>query len=245
MPRPVDPRQHAALVAGLIDALGEATLHPDARLRAGAPELRELEKATAFAGASLLAGGASGFDVAALVLSLRDAAIEFAAADQIAPLGELFEWLLILALDGFASAGALSARERADEQLEAGTPVVLLTADVPAVFLVGAPGGATLDAVLARAMLLLVRTGARTLIVDASGLADASAPPVTEALDRFFAHPRLAEVVVAVVGAPGDAAASWQRMAQARGAQIAVHERLDSAFASALERAGAQLVRRR
>jgi hypothetical protein len=245
LPRPVDPRQHGAVVAGLIEALGEATLHPDARFRRGGPDLRELEKASSFAGGAMFAGGASGFDVAALFLSLRDAVTEFASAEQIGVLAELFEWLVILALEGFATAGAVSATERADEQLEAGTPVVLITPDVPAVFLVGAPGAATVDAILARAMLLLVRTGARTLILDASGLADAIAPPVTEAVDRLLAHPRLAGVDVTLVGVTDDAATVWQRMATQRGASLKVHERLDSAFALALDRAGCQLVRRR
>jgi hypothetical protein len=245
LPRPVDPRQHGAVVAGLIEALGEATLHPEARLRRGGAELRELEKASSFAGGAMFAGGASGFDVAALFLALRDAATEFAAAEQIAPLGELFEWLMILALSGFATAGAVSATERADEQIEAGTPVVLITPDVPAVFLIGAPGRAPVDAILARAMLLVVRTGARTLILDVAGLVDAVAPPVTEAVDRLFAHPRLAGVEVALVGVTDEAATAWQRMAQQRGASLQVHDRLDAAFAVALDRAGCQLVRRR
>jgi hypothetical protein len=245
VPRPVDPRQHGALVAGLIEALGEATLHPDARLRPGAAELRELEKASSFAGGAMLAGGASAFDVAALVLSLRDAVTEFASADQIAALGELFEWLVVLALDGFATAGAVSARERADEQLEAGTPVVLLTPEVPAVFLVGAPGQATLDSILARAMLMVVRTGARSLLIDASGLAEAGAAPVTEAVDRLLAHPRLSGVQIELIGAPDDAASTWRRMAQSRGAALEAHDRLDAALLVAFERAGYQLVRRR
>jgi hypothetical protein len=244
-PRPVDARQHGAVVAGLIEALGEATLHPDARLSPGASELRELEKASSFAGGALFAGGASAFDVAALVLALRDAATEFAAADQIGALGELFEWLLVLSLDGFATAGAVSARERADEQLEAGTPVLLVTPDVPAVFLLGAPSQATVDAILARAMLLVVRTGARTLIVDVGGLADVAVPPVSESVDRFLTHPRLAGVEIVVVGAPDDAASAWHRMAERRGAALSTVERFDAAFAIALERAGCQLVKRR
>ena len=245
MPRPVDPRQHGALVAGLIEALGEATLHADARLQPGAAELRELEKASSFSGGALFAGGASAFDVAALILSLRDAVTEFASADRIAALGELFEWLVILALDGFATAGAVSARERADEQLEAGTPVLLVTPDVPAVFLVGAPGQATLDAILARAMLLVVRTGARTLIVDVSGLADASSPPVTESVDRLLAHPRLAGVELSMVGATDEASSAFRRMADHRRADLQLRDRFDAALTAAFERAGCQLVRRR
>ena len=68
MPRPVDPRQHGALVSTMVVSLGEAIARPRTeqdrrdprnqrgtippqRLRPGAPEMRELEKSAALAGA--------------------------------------------------------------------------------------------------------------------------------------------------------------------------------------------------
>src|SRR5207248_1031307 len=124
------------------------------------------------AGASLSASGLSGFDVAALVLALRDAVLEFATDDWASAISDVFEWLVVIALDAFATAGSMSAAEKAAEQLEAGTPVVLVTPEVPAVLLVGAPRGDAIDSILARALLLVVRVGAPTLVLDVSGLAD-------------------------------------------------------------------------
>jgi hypothetical protein len=244
MPRPVDPRTHAAPVAGLIEALGEAALSPPAEWRPGGSTVRELEKQTTFAGSGLAASGASGFDVAALVLALRDAVLEFAGADDQAPVHELFEWLVIVALDAFATAGAVSAREKADAQLEQGTPVVLITPDVPAVLLLGAPSAATIDGILARTLLLVVRTGAKSLILDVSGLSDPASPTITEAADRFFAQPRLGPVELLLVGAPDATAALWLTMSRKRNLTLRALDRFDAAVAAALTRAGSGLVRR-
>ena len=236
VPHPTDPRKLAALVAGLIEALGEASLSPVAELRPGAAAVRELEKQTTFAGSGLAAGDGTGYDVAALILSLRDAVLEFAGADDHGPLVDLFEWLVVVALDGFATAGAASAQERADSQLEAGTPVVLVTPELPAVLLVGAPSSATLDAVLARTMLLVVRTGARALIVDIGGLADPASPIVTEAVDRFFAQKRLAPVEILLVGVADDAAPRWVELARKRGVTLRALDRFEAAVAAGLGR---------
>ena len=244
MPRPVDPRAHAAPVAGLIEALGEAALSPTAEWRPGGSAVRELEKQTTFAGSGLAAGGASGFDVAAMIVSLRDAVLEFAGADDQAAVHELFEWLVIVALDAFATAGRVSARERADQQIEEGTPVVLITPDVPAVLLLGAPSAATIDAILARTLLLVVRTGAKSLIIDVGGVGDPSSPTMTEAADRFFAQTRLGPVELLLVGAPEATATLWHVMATKRGLTLRALDRFDAAVSAALTRAGSGLVRR-
>jgi hypothetical protein len=244
MPRPIDPRTHGALVAGLIEALGEASLSPTAELRPGASAVRELEKQTTFAGSGLAAGGASGYDVAALILSLRDAVLEFAGADEHQPVLDIFEWLVVVALDAFATAGAISARERADAQIEEGTPVILVTPDVPALLLLGAPSGATFDGLFARTLLLVVRTGAKSLIVDVGGITDPMSPTITEAADRFFAQTRLQPVEILLSGAPDAAATLWQSMAQKRGVTLRSVDRFDAAVSAALQRAGTALVRR-
>jgi hypothetical protein len=244
MPRPIDPRTHAALVAGLIEALGEASLSPATEWRPGAGAVRELEKQTTFAGSGLAAGGASGYDLAALVLSLRDAVLEFAGADDRAPVHDLFEWLVVVALDAFATAGAVSARERAEVQIEEGTPVILITPELPAVLLIGAPGAATVDGILARTLLLVVRTGAKSLLLDVSGLTDPASPTITEAADRFFAQTRLAPVEIELVGALEPTATAWQRMAHKRGVTLRSFDRFDAAVVAALTRAGASVVRR-
>ncbi len=244
MPRPIDPRQHGAMVAGLIEALGEASLSPLAQLRPGNGAVRELEKQTTFAGSGMAAGGSSGYDVAALILSLRDAVLEFAGADDRQPVQDIFEWLVVVALDAFAVAGEASARERADAQIEEGTPVILVTPDVPAVLLLGAPSASTLDGILARTLLLVVRTGAKSLIVDVGGLADPASPTNTEVADRFFAQTRLQPVEILLSGAPDAAATLWQTMAGKRGVTLRALDRFDAAVSAALQRAGTALVRR-
>ena len=260
VPRPVDPRQHAAMVSTMVVALGETVTRPATgnerkgadrpgtippqRLRPGAAEVRELEKAASLAGASLSASGASGFDVAALVFALRDAVLEFASSEWAQAIGDIFEWLAVIAVDAFAAAGAASAQERAAEHLEAGTPVVLVTPEVPAVLLLGAPAGDALDSILARALLLVVRVGAPTLVLDVSGLADPIAPPVIEAVGRFFDQKRMGAVEIALSGANAHVADVWISLGRARGVTVTSLERFDAAVARALDRAGCQLVKR-
>jgi hypothetical protein len=235
--RSVDPGKYAAMMVPMIEALAVAVDGGPGELRAGKPLVRELERACSFTGQRMQATGASGFDVAAALLALRDATVEFASADLAGPLGELFEWLVVIALDAFATAGTQSMRERAAEQLEAGMPVVQLTPDVPAVFLLGDPGPAVLDSVLARALLLIVGSGARTLILDPSGMDDAAAsPPVVEAIERFFTQKRMKPVEVALVGAGGEVKTAWTDVGARHGVTVTAFERFDAAFAHAVER---------
>src|SRR5687768_13134240 len=87
-------------------------------------------------------------------------------------LTRLFEWLTVVALDGFASSGLQSMREKVSEQLEVGTPVIEILPKVPAVLLVGAPSSSVIDGLLARAWMLAIGTGAPCLIIDCGGLAE-------------------------------------------------------------------------
>ncbi len=244
-PRPVDPRQHAALVSSMVTALGEAVLLPEARLRPGAAEVRELEKAAALAGASLSASEASGFDVAALLMALRDAVLEFAPSDRLAAIGELFEWLVALAMDAFATAGRMSANEKAAEQLEAGTPVVLIAPEVPAVLLFGTPTSAALDSILGRALLLVVRAGAPALVLDVAALVDPASQVVVEGISRFFDQKRMAAVEVILSGASPEVNEAWVELGRSRGVTVAAVDRLDAAVARSYERAGYVPPRRR
>jgi hypothetical protein len=246
-------REHVAIVSGLVEALAHATAAGPDQLRPGSRALRDLEKATAFVGASFAAGRAhdqvagvpaTGFEVAALLLSLRDAVLEHADIELRDAVVALFEWLTILALDAFASAGKRAATERAAEQLEAGTPVLLLTPEIPAVFLVGAPPIDVLDSVFGRAMLLVVRVDAASLVIDATGLADAGAPPVLLALERLLAHRRLGAVELVVVGLPAEASERWAGMARSQGVTVRPFERFDAALTHAAGRAGLTIIRR-
>src|SRR5262245_5923020 len=127
---------HTAQVASLVEALTEATQGVDSdSLRPGSDATRELERSAAFLGAQFASEGATGFDVAALLLELREVVAGMTAASDQASLTRLFEWLTVVALDGFANSGLQSLREQITEQLEQGTPVVEILPKVPAVLL--------------------------------------------------------------------------------------------------------------
>src|SRR5436190_2646299 len=115
---------HAAQVANLVEALVEAAGGGAHELRPGSDATRELERASAFLGGQFASEGATGFDVAALLLELRDVIAGITDAEDAPALTRLFEWLTAIALDSFAASGLQSLRERVAEQLEVGTPVV-------------------------------------------------------------------------------------------------------------------------
>ena len=237
-------RVHAPIVSGLIEALAVAVSGDAVVLTPGHAALRDLEKGAVFAGATWSSEGASGFEIAAIVSALRDAVLEHADLELGAGLGELFEWLQVLALDAFATAGRRAVAERAAEQLEAGTPVLLLTPEIPAVLLVAAPGDDVLDSILARAMLLVVRVGAPTLLLDVSGVADVEAKPVTIAIGRLLEHRRMGQVELAVIGASDGVAERWRRAAESHKVATSWFERFDDALAHAARRTGLSIVRR-
>lgn len=237
-------RHHAAIVRGMVEALVVPAAEGAAGLAPGSAGARDLEKAAAFAGAHWSADGATGFEIAAILTALRDAVLEHADLDEAPALGELFDWLVILALDAYASAGRRAVAEKAAEELEAGTPVLLLTPEIPAVLLVGAPTTAALEGILARAMLLVVRVGAPTLVLDVSGLADAGAAPVTAAIERLFEHRRMGQVELAVVGASPEVTQRWRRVAESHKVATSWFERFDDGLAHAARRAGIALGRR-
>lgn len=238
----------SSMLDGLALALGSCEPAADAAASAlvpGAPALRELEKNTGFAGATMAAAGLSGFDVAAFVLALRDALRERVASDYGALLQRLFEWLSVLALEAFATARVMTAHERMRSQLESGTPVVLLAPRVPAVLLVGAPDRHTLDVIFDRAVVLVVTQNAPAIIVDASGLADALAKGVLDGLRRFAGHERVAgRAEILAVGLADEHATAWSRIARDEGATMRREERFRDAMATALALSGAMLVQR-
>lgn len=243
----------APLLSSLLDGLALALRNADPGADAaiadalvpGAPALRELEKNTGFAGATLAAAGLSGFDVAAFLLALREALQERVAADHGALLQRLFEWLSALALDAFATARVMTANERMRAELERGTPVLLVAPRVPAVLLVGAPDRHTLDVIFDRAVVLVVTQSAPAIIVDATGLADALAPGVLDGLQRFAGHEQVAgRAEILAVGLADEHAAAWARLLRQAGATMRRQERFRDALETALAGTGSTLVPR-
>lgn len=236
---------HTAQVANLLETLTEAAHGGAAALQPGSDATRELERSAAFLGAQFASEGATGFDVAALLLEFRDVLAGIVGATEAAALTRVFEFLTVVALDGFATAGLQSLRELTNEQLDAGTPVVEILPKVPAILLVGSPSAATLDNLLARAWMLAVGTTSPTLIIDCGGLAAAGERVFERGFKGFLAQAEGSSLVVLVSGACRNVADTAQRLASETGIAISKFERLDSAVAHALERAGYLLMRNR
>jgi hypothetical protein len=265
MPHPLDPTAVSRLVAPILeclaDALGPSLVVPGpaagagvrvptqtaaAALVPGSTLAREVEKAAALVGALLATGGgATGFDVSALFYSLRDL---FAGApfevEERGALVRFAEWLNAVACDSFAAARTQAERERWREQLEDGTPVVLIAPELPVAFLVGRPDGVLLDSVLSRLLLLIVRVGARAAVLDAGGLSDPSRAEVLEALGRFLSHRKVRGAVALIaVGMRSESENAWHERAQEIGADLTFDAHLDRALERALSIAGYRLVK--
>jgi len=253
LPAPVDGPGMARLLSPILESLGDA-LRPNAHpspiesssaLVPGSPAAREVEKSAALVGAILASGTASGFDAAALFYALRDVLGEapVPAEDRIA-LRRFAEWITVVAFDAFAAARVQAERERARDLLEDGTPVVQVAPELPAAFLVGRPDGVLCDSVLSRVLLLVVRVGARAVILHASGLTDPARPEVIDALRRFMSHKKVAGAVhVIAVGLPPEAEEAWQGASGQAGTELSFEPHFDRAVERGLKLSGYRLVR--
>ena len=235
---------HTAQVANLVEALSVAASGGTGELKPGAHATRELERSAAFLGAQFASEGATGFDIAALLLELRDVIAALADREDAAALSRLFEWLTTVALDAFAASGMQSLRERQADQLEDGTPVIEVLPKVPAVLLVGAPSTATLDSLLARAWMLAVGTGAPCLIIDCGGLAEPGEKNFEPGYRGFLEQAKGSTLQILLASARRPLRERAAELAADRGLSFQHFERFDSAVAHALERAGYLLMRR-
>jgi hypothetical protein len=233
---------HTAQVASLVEALTMAAIGGE--LHPGSKTTRELERSAAFLGARFASEGATGFDIAALLLELRDVVAGMVSADEAAALTRLFEWLTVVALDGFAAAGLQSLRERVAEQLENGTPVVEILPKVPAALFVGAPSVNMIDNLLARAWMLAVGTGAPCLIIDVHGLAEAGEHNFEEGYRGFLTQAAGSSLQVLLSNARRPLRERIGVATNERGLAFQQFDRFDSAVAHSLDRAGHLLMRR-
>lgn len=235
---------HTAQIANLVEALSVAASAGAGELKPGAHATRELERSAAFLGARFASEGATGFDVAALLLELRDVVAAMADREDAAALTRLFEWLTTVALDAFAASGMQSLRERQAEQLEDGTPVIEVLPKVPAVLLVGAPSTATIDSLLSRAWMLAVGTGAPCLIIDCGGLAEPGEKNFEGGYRGFLEQAEGSALQVLLSGGRRPLRERAAALTGERGMSFQHFERFDSAVAHAIERAGYLLMRR-
>jgi hypothetical protein len=235
---------HTAQVANLVEALCVAVSNGTAELKPGANVTRELERSAAFLGGQFASEGATGFDVAAFLLELREVVAGLAEPDDAVALTRLFEWLSTVALDAFAASGMQSLRERQAEQLESGTPIIEVLPKVPAVLLVGAPSTSVIDSLLSRAWMLAVGTSAPCLIIDAGGLAAPGEKNFEGGYRRFLEQAEGSALQVLLAGARRPLRELAETLTGASGLAFQHFDRFDSAVAHALERAGYLLMRR-
>ncbi len=235
---------HTAQVASLIDSLLMACTTSTADLRPGCDATRELERNAAFLGARFAGEGATGFDVAALLFELRDVVATIATPEDTVALTLIFEWLTVVAQDAFAAAGMQSLRERQAEQLELGTPVVEILPKVPAVFLVGAANAGVVDSLLSRAWMLAVGTGAPCLVIDCGGLVEAGDKAFEAGYTGFLSQAEGSALQILLSSARRPLRDRITAQTTEKGLAIQVFDRVDSAVAHALERAGYTMVRR-
>ena len=235
---------HTAQVASLVEALTESAHGGAPALVPGSDAARELERSAAFLGAQFASEGATGFDVAALLLELREVVAGMTSPDDAAALTHLFEWLTVVALDAFAASGLQSLREQMAEQLDSGTPIVELVPKVPAVLLVGAPSGSVLESIMSRAWMLAVGTGAPCLVIDCGGLAVGGERSFERAFRSFLVQAEGSALQVLLSGARRPTRELAEKLAAEHDLAFAHFERLDSAVAHSLERAGHLLMRR-
>ncbi len=232
---------HTSQVANLVEALGMAAL---TELRPGSDATRELERNAAFLGAQFASEGATGFDIAALLLELREVIAGMVGEREHAAMAHLFDWLTVVALDSFAASGVQSLKERVEEQLELGTPVVELLPKVPACLLVGAPSSNVIDGLLARVWMLAVGTGAPCIIIDCGGLAEAGERNFEAGYREFLEQAEGSAIQILLSTARRPLRERAAGLASERGLAFQHFDRLDSAVAQAVERAGYLLMRR-
>jgi hypothetical protein len=235
---------HTAQVANLVEALSVAVSSGSHEVVPGANATRELERSAAFLGARFASEGATGFDIAALLLELRDVIGGVIDGEDAAAITRLFEWLTVVALDAFAASGMQSLRERQADQLESGTPVIEVLPKVPAVLLVGAPSSSIIDSLLSRGWMLAVGTGAPCLILDCGGLAEAGERNFDAGFKSLLDQVAGSALQIVVSNARRPL---WERAAALtveRGLSFQHFDRFDSAVSHASERAGYRLVRR-
>jgi hypothetical protein len=233
---------YTAQVANLVELLGVAA--SASQLQPGSDATRELERSAAFLGGQFASEGATGYDLAALLLELRDVLAGMVTADANGPLTRLFEWLTVVALDGFAASGMQALREKVSEQLELGTPIVELMPKVPAVFLVASPSSSLIDDILARAWMLAIGTAAPCLILDAGGLADGAERAFDSGFAGFLRQAEGSAVQLLLSRARRALRERVEAATNAHGVAFQHFDRLDSAVVHALERAGHLLMRR-
>jgi hypothetical protein len=253
MPRPVPEGEVVQLASPILESLADM-VSPAKGSQAGDPavvtvltpgagHMREVEKSAAFIGGTLASTEASGFDVAALILALRDVLVQYTNGSSKDELNAFFEWLAVLAVDSFSSARTQASVERIRDQLEEGTPVVMIHPELPAALPLGDPDVSLLHSIFSRLVLQVVRVGAVAVIIDTNGLTRPGSPAMMEALNRFLAHRKIqGRVEVIAVGLGPSPEGAWIDAAASVGTKLTVERDFDRAVTIGLAAAGYRIV---
>jgi hypothetical protein len=251
LPKAVDRASMSSSVEVIVECLANVVapdrdghLLDNLSFRPGANHLREVEKAVSFMAARLGATGFTCFDVCGLIFALRDALCEHLEGAGEIEMKSYMEWLAVLAGDSLATGREQAAMERWHDELDEGTPLVMVTPELPAALFVCKPDSRVAAGVLGRLLLSIVRTGAKAAIIDVSGISGRLEPAFAEALERFLSHTKVAgAVTVFVRGVHANDVSSWQDIAAISGAKIVFEEYFDVCVAESLKIGNWRLLR--
>lgn len=151
----------------------------------GREEMRELEQQCAFSGSVMAAKNVSGFGVLGAFEEFRSLCQRELSSPGGGP---FFAWISSIAVHSYGQALSRMAMEKVSEEVAEGTPLILLTSDLPALFLVGFSSKVALDTFFSRLVLQCVRVGARSCIVDMRGVSERGKNHAFAALQAFLEH---------------------------------------------------------
>ncbi len=250
MPGAIERESMAATVEPIVDALASVVALDRAgrapvnlRFTPGSLELREVEKAVSFAAALMGADGFTGFDLGALLFALRDVLVQSLVEPARTELQGYMEWLAVLAADSLATGREQALLERMAHELDDGTPLLMITNELPAVLFVGRPNQSVVANIFGRLLLMVVRTGAKAVIIDVRGMASRLDPAFAEPLERFLSHPRVgSRTTVYACGVHGDDGPFWDDVAKAAGVRLVMEGYFDACVQSALAVSGWRII---
>lgn len=250
LPQTIDRASMSASVAPVVDAfatlVGQDRMGRDPvalRFLPGSPALREIEKAVSFVAANLGASGLTAFDVGALLFALRDVLCATLRDEALIELQAYMEWLAVLAADSLATGREQALIERMHLDLDEGTPLIMITSELPALLLVGRPDRSVVASVFGRLLLMVVRTGAKAVIIDVRGMSGRMSASLAEPLESFLDHKRVrGRLQVFVCGVRADDVVSWQTLARNSEVILVIEEHFDKCVRNALTVAGWRLI---
>ena len=249
LPRKLDAESLVATLEPITDALANVValdrdgIRSDVRFRPGSQELREVEKAVSFAAANLAVDGFTGFDAGALLFSLRDVTCGPLHGSALIEMQAYMEWLVVLAADSLATAREQASLERWHNQLDEGTPLIMITPQLPAALFVCPPDRSVVASIFGRLLLTIVRTGGNAVIIDVSGISGRLDETFAQGLETFVGHVRVAtRIRIIVCGVHGDDVEDWKAIGDRHGADLHFENYFDSCVNAALKSGGWRLV---